>query len=154
MTSARRLVASSMTKPTDELHSEAQAEYLAALSWYRERSPKAALRFEAEFTRSVERIQESLERWAWYLENSRRFLLHQFPFALVIFSFLLSRTDIADQATGKTGSSTSVSPVSPAVSPSTLTCALSPITYAVPSLAVLFVNTFARTSGWPDTARP
>jgi len=72
-----------MTKPTDELHSEAQAEYLAALSWYRERSPMAALRFEAEFTRSVEKIQEAPERWAWYLDHSRRFLLHQFPFGIV-----------------------------------------------------------------------
>ncbi len=72
-----------MIKPAVEFHPEAQAEYLAALSWYRERSPMSALRFEAEFTRSVEKIQQAPERWAWYLEGSRRFLLHQFPFQIV-----------------------------------------------------------------------
>jgi plasmid stabilization system protein ParE len=75
-----------MINPPVEFHPEAQAEYLAALSWYRERSPMAALRFEAEFTRSVEKIQKSPERWASYGGDSRRFLLHQFPFGIVYHS--------------------------------------------------------------------
>jgi toxin ParE1/3/4 len=83
MTSARRLVLSSMVQPIVEFHPEAQTEYLEALSWYRERSLLAALRFEAEFTKAIEKIREAPDRWAWYIEDSRRFLFHQFPFEIV-----------------------------------------------------------------------
>jgi plasmid stabilization system protein ParE len=62
---------------------EAEAEYLAALRWYRQRSPSAARQFETEFNLSIERIREAPERWPSYLSDTRRFLLHQFPFAIV-----------------------------------------------------------------------
>ncbi|MGO9211787.1 MAG: type II toxin-antitoxin system RelE/ParE family toxin [Terriglobales bacterium] len=62
---------------------EAETEYLAALAWYRERSPTAALKFEAEFSLSIEKIQEAPERWTPSMTGCRRFLLHQFPFAIV-----------------------------------------------------------------------
>ena len=71
-----------MKKPV-EFVPEAQAEYLSALAWYRERSPAAAVRFAAEFNRSVEIIRDAPERWARYMVGCRRFLLHQFPFAIV-----------------------------------------------------------------------
>ncbi len=61
----------------------AEEEYLAALSWYRERSPTAALKFEAEFNLAVETIREAPERWGLYMLGCRRFLLHQFPFAII-----------------------------------------------------------------------
>lgn len=70
-------------KPPVEFLPEAEAEYLAALAWYRERSPTAALKFEAEFSLSIEKIREAPDRWTPYMRGSRRFLLHQFPFAIV-----------------------------------------------------------------------
>jgi len=72
-----------MTKVIVRFHPDAEAEYLEALRWYRERSPASAVRFEAEFSRSIERIEQAPERWPRYLEDSRRFLLHQFPFEIV-----------------------------------------------------------------------
>ena len=72
-----------MTRVAVRFHPEAEAEYLEALRWYRERSPVTAVRFEAEFSRSVDKIQQAPERWPRYLGDSRRFLLHQFPFEIV-----------------------------------------------------------------------
>jgi len=62
---------------------EAEAEYLSALTWYRERSRAAAIRFEAEFNRAVESVRNRRERWVLYMAGCRRYLLHQFPFAIV-----------------------------------------------------------------------
>ena len=67
---------------------EAEAEYLAALAWYRERSPTAALNFEAEFNLSIEKIREAPGRWPPHMTGCSRFLLHQFPFAIVYQNFL------------------------------------------------------------------
>src|ERR1039457_2737222 len=47
-----------MKKPIEFL-SEAETEYLSALAWYRERSPAAAIKFEAEFNRSIKQIRET-----------------------------------------------------------------------------------------------
>ena len=71
-----------MKKPIEFLR-EAETEYLSALAWYRERSPAAAVKFEAEFNRSINQIRKTPQRWAPYLSGCRRFLLHQFPFAIV-----------------------------------------------------------------------
>jgi toxin ParE2 len=71
-----------MKKPIEFL-SEAETEYLSALAWYRERSPAAAIKLETEFNRSIKQIRETPWRWAPYLRDCRRFLLHQFPFAIV-----------------------------------------------------------------------
>jgi plasmid stabilization system protein ParE len=70
-----------MKKPV-EFVSAAQDEYLAALTWYSERSRSAAARFEAEVETALERIQEAPTRWPQYI-GCRRFLLHRFPFAVV-----------------------------------------------------------------------
>jgi len=66
---------------------EAEAEYLSALAWYRERSHAAAVKFEAEFHRAVESVRKNPERWSPYLAGCRRFLLHQYPFAIVYQNF-------------------------------------------------------------------
>jgi plasmid stabilization system protein ParE len=52
--------------PTDsaEFHEEAAAEYDAAFDWYRERSPDAAVKFDAEMDRALAHIIESPRRWA------------------------------------------------------------------------------------------
>ena len=71
--------------PTDvlEFHDDAGIEYDAAFEWYMERSPDAALRFDSEVDRALERIIESPRRWASGPFSTRRFLLRQFPFILI-----------------------------------------------------------------------
>jgi len=64
-------------------HPEAIVEVAAALKWYQERSDAAAAAFLAELDRAVESIAEAPERWPQYLHETRRFLLHRFPFAIV-----------------------------------------------------------------------
>lgn len=64
-------------------HPGAEEEYLATLSWYRERSFSAATNFENNFIRAVERIIESPERWPIYFQNFRKYTLQQFPFSIV-----------------------------------------------------------------------
>jgi plasmid stabilization system protein ParE len=72
-----------MIKPLVEFHPEALVEYRETLIWYRDRSPVSAVRFDAELTKSIEKIQQAPERWAEYFGGLRRFLLHQFPFQIV-----------------------------------------------------------------------
>jgi plasmid stabilization system protein ParE len=53
--------------PTDfsvEFHDAAAAQYDAAFDWYRERSPDAALKFDAEVNRALAQIAETPRRWA------------------------------------------------------------------------------------------
>jgi toxin ParE1/3/4 len=71
--------------PTDaaEFHHEATAEYDAAFDWYLERSPDAALRFDAEVDRALAQIIAAPQRWAAGTHSTRRFLLRQFPFTLI-----------------------------------------------------------------------
>jgi hypothetical protein len=52
-------------------HPQAEQEYLTALSWYRERSPIAAVNFEGAFGRAVEKIREALQRWPIYFMDFR-----------------------------------------------------------------------------------
>jgi plasmid stabilization system protein ParE len=71
--------------PTDaaEFHQEATTEYDAAFDWYLERSPDAALRFDAEVDRALAQIVEAPRRWAAGPHATRKFLLRQFPFTLI-----------------------------------------------------------------------
>jgi toxin ParE1/3/4 len=66
-----------------DLHDEASAEYDAAFDWYLERSPDAAVRFDAEVDRALTQIGQAPERWAAGPYSTRRFLLRQFPFTLI-----------------------------------------------------------------------
>ncbi len=66
-----------------EFHQEAAAEYDAAFDWYLERSPEAALRFDAELERALTQIIAAPQRWAAGPHSTRRFLLRQFPFSLI-----------------------------------------------------------------------
>jgi plasmid stabilization system protein ParE len=71
--------------PTREvvLHDEAAAEYDAAFEWYLQRSPDAALKFDAEVERAILEIGRAPERWALGAHGVRRFLLRGFPFLMV-----------------------------------------------------------------------
>lgn len=64
-------------------HEEAGAEYDAAFEWYLERSPDAALKFDAEVEHALAQIYGSPRRWAVGSHSTRRFLLRQFPFILI-----------------------------------------------------------------------
>src|SRR5437764_7991354 len=66
-----------------EFHDDAAAEYDAAFDWYRERSPDAALKFDAEVDRAIAQIAEAPQRWASAAHSTRRFLLRRFPFVLI-----------------------------------------------------------------------
>jgi plasmid stabilization system protein ParE len=65
------------------LHPEAEQEYLAALAWYRERSPTAAKQFQNAVKQAGRTIQRAPQRWPFYFGDFRRYALHQFPFSLI-----------------------------------------------------------------------
>jgi plasmid stabilization system protein ParE len=64
-------------------HPDALAEAVAAAAWYRERSAKAAAAIEAEVAHAMERIAGAPDRYPPYIQESRRFLLRRFPYAIV-----------------------------------------------------------------------
>jgi plasmid stabilization system protein ParE len=65
------------------LHPEAVDEAEAALTWYRQRSPRAAARFLREIEVALEAIAKSPERWPAFGHETRRCLLRRFPFLIV-----------------------------------------------------------------------
>jgi plasmid stabilization system protein ParE len=65
------------------LHDEAGAEYDAAFDWYLQRSPDAALKFDAEVERATSEIAQAPQRWVRGSHGTRRFLLRGFPFLLI-----------------------------------------------------------------------
>jgi plasmid stabilization system protein ParE len=64
-------------------HSEAQEEYESARAWYRERSPRAAARFEAEMERVLKLIGENPESFPHYDDDHSYVLMHRFPYCVV-----------------------------------------------------------------------
>lgn len=111
MTSARRLVLCSMDQPIVEFHPEAQTEYLEALSWYRERSLLADLRFEAEFIRLSKKSGRHPTAGRGTSKTlgvscSTNFRLRlSIKILPILFSSSLLHTAIDSPATGKIGSS-------------------------------------------------
>ena len=65
------------------LYEEAIAEARAAREWYEARSATAAQAFFAELDYAIEQIGELPELWPTYIEGTRRYLLHRFPFSVV-----------------------------------------------------------------------
>jgi|SRR5436190_7163103 len=59
-----------MARPSVEFHADARAEYVAAIEWYRKRSPRAARNFEAEFSQAIEQIRKSPESWSVYVKGA------------------------------------------------------------------------------------
>jgi toxin ParE1/3/4 len=66
-----------------EYHERAIADVKSAVAWYRNRSPKAALDLIEELHRAADTIREAPERWPAGKNNTRRFLLWRFPFAII-----------------------------------------------------------------------
>jgi len=66
-----------------EYHEGATADVKNAVAWYQKRSPKAALDFIEELHRAAETIREAPDRWPKGRNETRRFLLWRFPFAVI-----------------------------------------------------------------------
>ena len=66
-----------------EYHQGAIGDVKSAVVWYQKRSAKAALDFIEELHRAAETIREAPERWPIGKNNTRRFLLWRFPFAVI-----------------------------------------------------------------------
>lgn len=66
-----------------EYHQDAIGDVRSAVAWYRKRSRKAALDFVEELRRAAETIREAPDRWPAGKNNTRRFLLWRFPFAII-----------------------------------------------------------------------
>jgi plasmid stabilization system protein ParE len=64
-------------------HPDAADELRAAVSWYGERSPRAADELLGELDAALGKIQQSPERWRRVLGPWRRYVLHRFPFLII-----------------------------------------------------------------------
>lgn len=64
-------------------HPEAAEELESAVDWYAERNPRAGAEFISEVTKALDTIAESPTRWPKGVADTRRFLLHKFPFAII-----------------------------------------------------------------------
>lgn len=66
-----------------EYHQGAIADVKSAVAGYQKRRPKAAMDFIEELHRAADTIREAPERWPMGKNNTRRFLLWRFPFAII-----------------------------------------------------------------------
>ena len=66
-----------------DYHQGAITDVKSAVAWYRKRSPKAASDFVEEIHRAVQTIRTAPERWPIGKNNTRRFVLWRFPFAII-----------------------------------------------------------------------
>lgn len=66
-----------------EYLAEALEEAEASARWYAERSPAAALAFDAELDAAERAISERPEAWSPYAHGTRRYLLARYPFSVV-----------------------------------------------------------------------
>ena len=81
-------------------HPEAWVEFETAESWYRQRSPDAALRFLGGVYDALEEISQSPNTWPAHLYGSRKYVLHRFPYT-IIYRDTQSRTEILAIAHGR-----------------------------------------------------
>jgi len=72
-----------MTDKIVEYHEGAREDVKNAVAWYQKHSPKAALDFIEELNRATTTIREAPDRWPLGQNNTRRFLLWRFPFAII-----------------------------------------------------------------------
>jgi plasmid stabilization system protein ParE len=66
-----------------EFHEGAIANVKNAVSWYSERSTKAAADFIKELKQATDAIRRHPDRWPMGKNNTRRFLLWRFPFTVI-----------------------------------------------------------------------
>jgi plasmid stabilization system protein ParE len=66
-----------------ELHPSALAELKSAVIWYLERNQAAAISFVTDIDHAIELVRTSPHRWPKGDDETRRFVLKRFPYALV-----------------------------------------------------------------------
>ncbi len=69
--------------PEVHFHPEARDDYREALAWYRDRSPRAADRFEGEVERVLDLVSTRPTMFPTYDDDRRFAMLHRFPYSLV-----------------------------------------------------------------------
>jgi len=72
-----------MARKRIEIHPAALDELKSAVEWYLERSETAADEFVAEVDRAITLVIESPRRWPIGEDNTRRYVLQRFPFAII-----------------------------------------------------------------------
>ena len=72
-----------MAEHVVEFHPLAREEALAAYDWYADRDQAAAAAFQTELENARMAICRSPEIWMPYVLNTRRYLLKQFPVAII-----------------------------------------------------------------------
>lgn len=65
------------------IHADAEAEYEAALRWYRARSARAAAGFEAAFERAIEALAFNPALYPPLDERHRFCLLRRYPYSII-----------------------------------------------------------------------
>jgi plasmid stabilization system protein ParE len=81
-------------------HPAAADEAEAALTWYAERSPRAAGRFVVSLSETIEGISNSPQRFPPFHSGTKRALVRRFPF-LVIFRERSGQIEVIAVAHGK-----------------------------------------------------
>jgi len=81
-------------------HPEAVDEAQAAREWYEARSDTAGAKFAAELRIALERIQALPDRWPKYLHETRRYLLHRFPY-LIVYRVAIDSVEIIAVSHGR-----------------------------------------------------
>ena len=66
-----------------EFHPEALAELERAKAWYEAQRLGLGESFFQEITTAISRIREAPSTWPEYKHDTRRFLVHRFPFAVI-----------------------------------------------------------------------
>jgi plasmid stabilization system protein ParE len=66
-----------------EIHPEAVWEAKAAREWYESQSIEAASAFMAELDLGIDCIRNSPEIYPSYLHQTRRYMMHRFPYLIV-----------------------------------------------------------------------
>ncbi len=63
--------------------SGAEQDYTEALSWYAERSERAARGFETEFERAIQAVGEFPQRYPLCDDTHRYYLMRRYPFQVI-----------------------------------------------------------------------
>jgi plasmid stabilization system protein ParE len=72
-----------MTGNAVEYHQGAISDVKSAVTWYHQRSRKAALDFVEELHRATHTIREGPDRWPAGKNGTRRFVMWRFPFSII-----------------------------------------------------------------------
>src|SRR5215831_7022838 len=66
-----------------EIHPEAAEETEAAIAWYLERSLSTAQTFAVAVRAALRTVAQTPKRWALFEAGARRYLLRDFPYAVI-----------------------------------------------------------------------